>query len=467
MALGTVAIFVLADRRAVIDALLRPTMLMAFLFADAFALVYHLWAIADAYALAAKRHWSNLARRPRGSLAAVLLVVVLVATASIHVAIGSIDLQAQTTVNCVFRPDAPCFFPGGGYLEAGETLPIQVSLAADATATAGAYVNGPDQSDAASQIPAIPYLPAATMPAITAGNADWRADGKLVVLLVGADASVGKWALSPDAMILLEVDIATGRAALYGIPRDLKNVPLGPDAADAYPCHCFPAPNPLNWLWLDAVAQPSLYRYQGSDFVRGFKALEGAVGALTKLTVDGLVVIDLMGFVHLVDALFPNGVTVSVPAELRDDRYSEPQDRRDIAIDIKPGVQQMDGLTALAYARSRHQNSNQDRMVRQQTLLVAMHNQLDLCALVPRIPTLLNTVGRTFWTDMALEDAPVLLDLMEHVGTANLKGYELSTDLTGATDNFLTPTSIDKIRDVVAHGLDGIPTSGVDPKAGC
>ena len=433
--LGSGCLIFLFDRKAILDALIRPSALTALLLLNVLVLVYRVWAILDGYLVAHRAQRGPAASRRRTrSAGAVPLVLLLIAATGTHAVLGAVDVQAQNTIHCVFNPDAPCSFQGGGNLAPGETLPAYTPEPTDTPAVPG---------DTAAPLPSLPEYAAPTLPPVAGGSTGWAADGKLVLLMVGADQGVGRWSLRPDTMIVLEVDIASGRAAMYGLPRNLENVPLGPEAANAYPCHCFPYPNLLNALWLDAVSKPKAYPYKGSDFVRGFKALEGAAGALTGLHVDGAVVVNLMGFVHLIDAL--GGVTMNVPTELKDSQYSEPQDGRDITIDIKPGVQHMDGLTALEYARSRHQDSDYGRMSRQQAVLTALRNQIHPCELVSKIPDLLSAVGQAFWTDM------------EHVGTANLKGYQLTPDLTGATYDYLTVTSVDKIRTIVAHGLDGVP----------
>jgi LCP family protein required for cell wall assembly len=267
-------------------------------------------------------------------------------------------------------------------------------------------------------------------------------------------------------MILLEVDIASGRSVMYGIPRNLENVPLPPESANAFPCHCFPYPNLLNALWRDAVNRPSAYPYTGSDFARGFKALEGAVGQYLGLHVDGAVVVNLMGFVHLIDAL--GGLDINVPAEIKDTQYSRPQDGRDITIDIKAGQQHMDGLTALAYARSRHQDSDYGRMSRQQAVLIALRSQLQPCSLLPKVPSLISALGSAFWTDMPIEDAPTLVAMAEHIGAGNVKSIELVPSVTNNPVGFLTVPRLAVVRNIVAHGLDGVPAAsgGGDGGAG-
>jgi anionic cell wall polymer biosynthesis LytR-Cps2A-Psr (LCP) family protein len=95
-------------------------------------------------------------------------------------------------------------------------------------------------------------------------------------------------------------------------------------------------------------------------------------------------------------------------------------------------------------------------MVRQQAVLRAIRNQIQPCSLVPQIPTLLATLGQTFWTDMSLDDVRALLALAEHIRVGNIRGYELTPDATGAVDEYLTAASLSTIRGIVANGLDGV-----------
>jgi LCP family protein required for cell wall assembly len=260
-------------------------------------------------------------------------------------------------------------------------------------------------------------------------------------------------------MILLQVEISTGRAVMFGIPRNLENVPLPPEAANAFECHCFPYPNLLNGLWRDAVNRPKAYPYAGSDFVRGFKALEGAIGQYLGLHVDGTVLVNLMGFVKLIDAL--GGLDINVPVAVKDSRYPRPEDGKMISISIKAGQQHMNGHTALAYARSRHGDplSDYGRMGRQQAVLVAIRAQLNPCEMLPKVPNLIGALGSAFWTDMPVGDAAQLAGLAQRVGTANVKNIALIPSLTGNPVGFLTIPRWMTVRDIVAHGLDDVTPS--------
>jgi LCP family protein required for cell wall assembly len=485
----------LFDRRALAGSLFSDRAMTSFLLLDVALLVYRLWAIVDTYLVVApaiappgtdSRPPSESAARRRNlslnrGVNAAILGAVIVATTGTHVALGAVDIQYRDALTCVFNSDAPCWF-GNGNLAAGETAPPvqedETPAIDEPTASPGA--DTPSPSPSPSPAPGSPTVtpPASPTPRVTLGPTtasgipifpvedvsgpntsplQWADDGFLNVLLVGADQGVGRWSLRPDTMILLHVEVATGRAVMYGIPRNLENVPLPPEAANAFPCHCFPYPNLLNGLWRDAVNRPKAYPYPGSDFVRGFKALEGAIGQYLGLHVDGAVVVNLMGFVHLIDAL--GGLDINVPQALKDSHYSRPQDGKIVSISIKAGQQHMNGYTALAYARSRHQDSDYGRMARQQAVLLALRTQLHPCELLPKVPDLIGALGSAFWTDMPIADAPILAGLAERVGTGNVKSIELVPSVTGNPVGFLTIPRWATVRWIVAHGLDGVQPS--------
>lgn len=470
-------------RHSLIDALLSDNTISSLLLINLALLLYRLWATLDAYQVAKPRVQRRLdqakvqtkavvarAGRPLGS---VILGALLVATVGTHLAFGVVVVQYKDAMNCVFNTEGACWFDGGASLPSGATIAPYTdapatdapSSIADASATASgqasagasATQSGPPPTPGPTTADGIPIFPVENVSGTNTAPEQWAADGKLNILLAGVDEGVGRVSLRTDTMILLEVDIATGRSVMYGIPRNLENVPLPPEAADAFPCHCFPYPNLLNGLWRDAYNRPSAYPYAGTPFVRGFKALEGAIGQYLGLHVDGAVVVNLMGFVNLIDAL--GGLDINVPVAINDSQYSRPQDGRDTVLHISAGQQHMNGYTALAYARSRHQDSDYGRMSRQQAVLIALRSQLHPCALLPKIGDLTSALGSAFWTDMPIDQAPALVALAEHVGSGNVKNIELVPAITGNPVGFLTVPRLATVRDIVAHGLDGVPAA--------
>lgn len=309
--------------------------------------------------------------------------------------------------------------------------------------------------------------PTTTMPPVTSVSTNWQADGYLNVLLVGADSGAGRADLRTDTMILLQVKIATGQAAMYGIPRNLFNVPLPPQWQDAWPCHCFYGYSGaagsggnymLNALWQWAAWRaPEKFPLAGgyTDFERGFKVLEATVGQLTGVTVDGVVYINLLGFVKLIDDL--GGLDINVPYRVYDATMPRPDGAGTYVLDIPAGQHHFDGVTALAYVRSRHQADDTQRMARQQAALKAIRSNFNPCQLLPRIPSIMSDLGGLVWTDLPQGDAPLLAALAQAVGGKDVQSYSFIPQQGYA--EYVTPDEVKRIHNVVAHGLDSAPKS--------
>ncbi len=236
----------------------------------------------------------------------------------------------------------------------------------------------------------------------------WARDGRLDLLLIGSDAGPDRWSLRTDTMIVLSVDVKTGRAALFGIPRNLIGVPLPPESARAVAGGRFPGL--LNALYVYAMSHPA--SFPGGD-ARGMRAVSGAIQELVGVRLDGMVVVNLAGFVSLVDEL--GGLWIDIPEPLVDRYYPLEDGSGLIVLRFAAGCQHLAGRMALAYARSRHQDSDYGRMDRQQAVLLALRRQLDPVALVPKVPGLLRIARDTLWTTIARSDVRGLARLAARV----------------------------------------------------
>lgn len=395
--------------------LLQPPVIVAILVVDVILLVYRAAVIVDAYLLAQRLHPARSTRRNRAFSIGVLGLL-LFTTLSMHAWIGVVEVKTYNAVAAITSP----YGPNGGVGELPPAVPTP-------TLEPGDTPGPPTPSPTPTPVPPPP----------------WAADGRLNILLVGGDAGPGRWSLRTDSMILASVDIATARTALFGIPRNLVNVPLPPESAGAFACKCFP--QLLNALYVYAGAHPN--QFPGGD-ARGYLALQGAVSALTGVQVDGMIVVDLNGFVKLVNAL--GGININVPYAVYDSHYPLENGSGDVPIYIKAGPQHMDGHWALAYARTRHQDDDYHRMVRQQQVLVAIRQAVNPCTLIPRLPQLIDIAGQSLWTDFSVQDLPGLLDLAARVKAKSIAHYAFDPP---TIPEYLNAAGVAKVKAMVANAF--------------
>jgi LCP family protein required for cell wall assembly len=219
---------------------------------------------------------------------------------------------------------------------------------------------------------------------------------------------------------------------------------LPPGAArDAVACGCFH--DLLNALYVEAtVRHPD--RWPGTGAVAGIGAVRSVVSELTGRPIDAVLVADLWGVIKVVDAM--GGIDINVPASVYDARYPDPVYGK-IEISIKAGKQHLNGRMALAYARSRHQDSDYGRMARQQTLLLAIRNNIGVNTIL-HAPDLFNAAKGFTWTDLPRSSLPSLVKLFGKAETASVKQLRL---VPPTYRERLTTVGIHKIQVAIAKLL--------------
>ncbi len=383
--------------RTMLEAFVRPGVILALLIAIIGLGLYHVIAIQDAYRLGlrqanARRGWVEHTRRApsiRGGvrgLLSPLLVVALAGALALYGTLAVVDIKAYEAAQNIFvQPDTGFVIPQSSF--------------------------EPDITPGASSEPAptelVPPEPTPTPVPVPA----WAADGRLNLLLIGSDAGPGRWSLRSDTMIVLSVDVESARAVMFGIPRNLINVPLPPESAKAFRNGLYP--DLLNSLYVYATGHP---RYFPGGDAAGFRALTGAIQQLVGVPLDGAIVVNLTGFVDLVDAV--NGVWVDVPYTLYDEHYPGPNGQ--ITVYVPSGCQKLDGTVALEYARSRHSSDDYSRMRRQQIVIRALARQIDPIKLLPKLPKLLDIAGDNLWTTIDQNEIANLAVLAARVDSARI-----------------------------------------------
>jgi len=376
--------------KSLVAELVQPGVIFGIIVVNGIFAVYHLFAIGDAWRVARR-----VRPRSAGPRSVAVLAIALVVAVGLHGLVGGLGVQTYQTDSAVLVQ------PGSGI-----TIP-------------------------APSFAAVTPSPGTTAAPTPTPGPDWAADGRLNLLLIGGDAGPGRYLLRTDTMILLSVDEATGRAALFGIPRNLLNVPVAPEDAGFFKTGNKATdgrfPGLLNALWVWAYQHPDFPSAgctpSDSDkcgVARGFRAITGAVQQLVGVPLDGAVVVNLNGFIDLVDAVAPNGVWIQAE-RVYDTTYPKPDGSGDITVDISAGCHRFHGTQLLEYARSRHQDSDYGRMARQQAVLVALLHQIDPIAMLPQISHLLDVAKNNLILAIPTADIGSLASLAASIDPATVQ----------------------------------------------
>lgn len=232
--------------------------------------------------------------------------------------------------------------------------------------------------------------------------------GNTTILLMGGDAGPQRYGIRTDTMMVASVNPETGRTALIGVPRNLVNTPLPEPYASLFVCGCWESL--LNELYEFAEANPDLF---GGGPHPGGRVMMETIEHLLNLDIDYFALVDLTGFVRVIDAL--GGVDIEVPQSLS--IYLSP------AIEGEPwqqyvipaGYQHLDGRTALAYVRSREDESDYERMARQRCLIGSLARTADVESLIRNYPAITNDVKDAIRTNVPLDKLPELIEILGEI----------------------------------------------------
>jgi LCP family protein required for cell wall assembly len=335
----------------------------------------------------------------RVGVAVATLTLLLVLTAGPHGVAGYYTYLSHDLLTSVFVSESdrePSSVPGGPSTTA--SVPSSTSTApALATAATGA---------ATTAIPATTTTSATdAAPALESGE-----DQRLTVLLIGTDAGYGRKGARADSIMVGTVDLRTGFVALFGIPRNTGDLPLRGQAAKALGTKTYAGM--ISDLYQEAWDHPELAPEGGNP---GAEVLRQTVSTLLGIPVDYYAVIDMGGFVDLVDAF--GGITLNVKdrihVRLSPPRKGEPWRE----YDIQPGKRHLNGHEALAFARSRTGTNDYDRMRRQRCVLKALMYQNGAVELALKFSSVVKAVRDHVGTDIPVERLPDLVKVRGRLKT--------------------------------------------------
>ena len=437
---AAVLLLVLGNLSSIFTSLLRQEVQVALLIGNMGFLLYRLAAIVDAYTVA----------RPAGAPRSLLnagagaLVVLLLATTAMHGVAEWYGYSASINTATIFHTEddpADWAIPEPGWESPSPDAPSA----------------SPAPTDTGVSPPPPTATPTTSPTATPFDGPEWAEDGRLNIVLFGSDEGPGRFSLRPDAIFLLSVDVETARAAIFGFWRYMSRVPLPPESAEFYPDGRFPGH--INAIYRESQDRPQ--RFPGND-ARGLRATAGAVQELAGVRVDHYVMVNLNGFVDVVEAM--GGLWVDIPARVRDERYALETGGRKIQVTFRPGCQLLDGRHALAYARTRHQDGDWTRMGRQQHVLAAMRRQFDPLAVLPELPQLFDAAGENLYWTLEPDDLLPIARLAARVDADRIQRVVFVPPDYPAR---LNDARIEKIRDKVRGIFDEPepPPPSPDPSA--
>lgn len=259
------------------------------------------------------------------------------------------------------------------------------------------------------------------------------------VLIMGGDAGPGRWGMRTDTMMLVTVHEASGRVALTSIPRNLTSLqfPPGSPLAAEFP-NGFD--DLANALFTHVNSDPALVEHYGASGLQPEAiALVEALGYSLNVEIDDFALVNMQGFTEVIDAV--GGVTLelaqSVPLP-----PSLPGER-ELPASIGPGVVEMDGALAIAYARSRSADSDYQRMGRQRQLMAALGSQVSATDALGAFGSVTGALDDSMRTSLSSGEFNDLLD--------RLGDNSAISESVGLAPPLITPGNPDyaQIRDIV------------------
>ena len=204
------------------------------------------------------------------------------------------------------------------------------------------------------------------------------AKDKATIMIMGVDEredDVGR----SDTLMVATIDPVRNETSLLSIPRDTRV---------AIPRNGYDKIN-------------AAYAYGGEKLTQ--RTVEDFLG----VRIDHYVIINTHAFQKIIDAI--GGIDINVEKRMY---YEDPwDDDGGLIIDLRPGLQHMDGKTAVTYVRYRDEEGDIGRVKRQQKFMRACVDAVTTPAILPRLPGIISSVIDSVKTDLSVRQ------MLEFIGT--------------------------------------------------
>lgn len=258
------------------------------------------------------------------------------------------------------------------------------------------------------------------------GQEDWiREIGRINILLLGTDEDLGTKTRT-DTIILASLDMENKKVSLLSIPRDTRvNIPgFGEN------------------------------RINSANVFGGVDLVKTSISNLIKVPIDYYVLTNFEGFKGIIDIL--GGVEIDVEQNMKYRVY-------DGMIDLKKGLQRLDGAKSLQYVRFRHDKLGDiTRTQRQQKFLTALAKEMLQAKNIVKLPVLIPKLNEAVKTDLTITQ---MIGLAQEFGKYDLSSITVQTlpgnfvDLNGGSYWYVDK---DKVHQVVLEVFAGKSADIID-----
>jgi polyisoprenyl-teichoic acid--peptidoglycan teichoic acid transferase len=252
---------------------------------------------------------------------------------------------------------------------------------------------------------------AAALAALTGSAAIAVQDGaEYTFIVAGLDYREGFDEHNSDVLMVARVNPGLGTVNSVSIPRDLYVEIPG--------------------YGFDKITRAFHIGYHANnlDWEAGAQTLTDTIAQNFGIAVDSVATTAFAGFIALIDTL--GGVTVDNPYEVID-AENEAADPGNWT--WPAGVQTLDGESALRFVRTRHMDSDDGRVMRQQLVLRAILDQLQQPETIVKVPALVDSLRDAVETNIPADIQATLIAALPGIDPAQVTFTNIADQLVGGT----------------------------------
>ena len=240
---------------------------------------------------------------------------------------------------------------------------------------------------------------------------------RINILFLGLDRRLGgtnHTAARTDSVFVLTIDPYSNTAGIFSIPRDLL-VEI-PNGSGGY------YTDRINVVWETGEFVYNDYPGGGNGLIKD------TMEKNFEIPIDNIVLLDFEDFIELIDEV--GGIDVDVPEYVADYNYKDCWQCYGTVQEFVPGMQHMDGKTALAYARIRKGSNDFKRIERQQLVIGATAEKalgLNLFTSPGKAVDLYKKYKDAVETDLNDLLIPGLAKRAKEIGTENIRMVSIAS----------------------------------------